>query len=460
MLVFSTAVFISERSKAFLLLRLVRGGRTSWGRVELVLPRREAIAATHVRPRKGRTWLERKGMGRGPCDRARCAAREAAGGALKTTFPCTTQRRYVAAAEVDTGRGAGLSHRGRPGRILAKAMDLRVLIAGDGRHAWHEEAWVRALRDMGHEVRLFAFSEFFGSVLGRIQNRLLLGPRIGESNRALLRLAHEFQPDVFLAYRALHLLPRTLAALREGLPNARLVSYQNDNIFGALKGKSYWRLFRRALPLFDLHLVYRSQDVARFLDSGAKRAQVLRSFYLPWLHRRISPLELRGPSVDIGFYGHSEPDHRLDQLDYLMRHLPAQYEIRGTDWARWSRGRAWAGMNTTPLHLEDYVQAINRTRLCLCFLSSWNQDSYTRRCFEIPACGSLLLSQRTDDLLTLYEEDKEAVFFSSAEELVDKAGFYLRHPTARDEIAGMGQRRCIVSGYDIHSRMKEWLALL
>jgi hypothetical protein len=238
------------------------------------------------------------------------------------------------------------------------------------------------------------------------------------------------------------------------------VSYQNDNIFGALKDKSYWRLFRRALPLFDLHLVYRSQDVVRFLDSGARRASLLRDSYVPWLDRRVLPSALRGPPVDIGFYGHCEPDQRLDQISHLMRQLPAQYEIRGSDWARWSRGRPWAGMDTTPVHLEDYVQAINRTRLCLCFLSSWNEDSYTRRCFEIPACGSLLLSQRTDDLLTLYREDKEAVFFSSAEELVDKAGFYLRHPDLRDEVARGGERRCLTSGYDIHSRMREWLALL
>jgi spore maturation protein CgeB len=52
------------------------------------------------------------------------------------------------------------------------------------------------------------------------------------------------------------------------------------------------------------------------------------------------------------------------------------------------------------------------------------------------------------------------VFFSSAEELVDKASFYLRHPDLRDEVARGGERRGLTSGYDIHSRMREWLALL
>jgi len=63
-------------------------------------------------------------------------------------------------------------------------------------------------------------------------------------------------------------------------------------------------------------------------------------------------------------------------------------------------------------------------------------------------------------MTSLYEEDKEAVFYRSSEELVDKVRFWLRHEDARRRVAEAGWRRCASSGYDIYSRMREWLKQL
>ncbi|WGU68927.1 glycosyltransferase [Capnocytophaga canimorsus] len=45
------------------------------------------------------------------------------------------------------------------------------------------------------------------------------------------------------------------------------------------------------------------------------------------------------------------------------------------------------------------------------FLSKLNNDQYTRRCFEIPACGTMMLSERTPTLQEFYTENEEIVFF-------------------------------------------------
>jgi spore maturation protein CgeB len=71
-----------------------------------------------------------------------------------------------------------------------------------------------------------------------------------------------------------------------------------------------------------------------------------------------------------------------------------------------------------------------------------------------------MLSQRTETMRSLYTEDKEAIYYDSAEELVDKARFYLANDTEREKIAKAGHKRCIESGYDIYSRMREWLAVV
>ena len=98
--------------------------------------------------------------------------------------------------------------------------------------------------------------------------------------------------------------------------------------------------------------------------------------------------------------------------------------------------------------------------MCLCFLSKLNRDTYTRRCFEIPACGKLLLSERTEDLMKMFTEDEEAVFFSTPEELVEKALWLSQHPEDVERIARAGMQRVHLDGHSVKDRMKEFVTVL
>jgi len=90
-------------------------------------------------------------------------------------------------------------------------------------------------------------------------------------------------------------------------------------------------------------------------------------------------------------------------------------------------------------------------------MSKLNKDTSTTRCLEIPACGALLLSERTNELKDeLYEEGKEAVYFSDKKELVQKVKMLLNQPEKREAIARSGHNRCLSSGYDVVSRMRVW----
>jgi len=334
---------------------------------------------------------------------------------------------------------------------------VRILIAGAFHDAWQEEAWARALRELGHEVSELRLAPRPGSLSERVQNRLVTGPMIARLNRALLEFAEERAPEVIVCYRALLVTPATVAELRK---RARMVCYQNDNVFGPLAGKAYWRLFKAAIPEYQLHLVYRDDDLARYQRSGARSVYLLRSHYLPWLHRPLPREALSGWECDLGFFGHCEPDDRLEQLDALMRAVPARYGLRGSSWQKYARGRAWQGLETQEVSGEEYARALCGARIALGFLSTLNADRYTRRVFEIPACGSLLLAPRTDVLRALYREDREAVFYGSTAELIERARHLLAHEGERAAIAGAGHARALQSGYDVHSRMREWLSAL
>lgn len=338
---------------------------------------------------------------------------------------------------------------------------MKILLAGYFSTFWHEEAWMQALTELGHQVTPFRMSPYFaGNIFGRLQNRFLFGPSVNKLNTDLLESARQVMPDVVMCYRALPVKPETVEQLvQEGRATNRVVaSYNNDNAFGELASKAYWRLYKRAVPYFDLHLAYRDADVTHLGKSSS--TYVLHPHNLPWLHRVLPESEIVGWNSDICFLGHYEPDRRKSELDALMRAVPATYSLHGSLWGNNSRHMAWHDMDTRELQGEDYVRALNGAKIALVFFSTWNADTFTRRVFEIPACGTMMLSQRTDTMLGLYAEDKEAVYYDSIDELIDKARFYLKNDAIRRRIAQAGLKRCQTSGYDIYSRMKEWIKLI
>tara|TARA_Y100000310_G_C20697921_1_gene827081 strand:- start:1630 stop:2595 length:966 start_codon:yes stop_codon:yes gene_type:complete len=101
---------------------------------------------------------------------------------------------------------------------------------------------------------------------------------------------------------------------------------------------------------------------------------------------------------------------------------------------------------------KRFIRTVLESRVCLgfCGLSGYpfecNEMKQLRlRDFEVPALGSFYLTERQPFITTLFEEDKEMVFYSSLEEFTDKAIFYSRYKNrkARLEIARSGQNKCL-----------------
>jgi spore maturation protein CgeB len=81
------------------------------------------------------------------------------------------------------------------------------------------------------------------------------------------------------------------------------------------------------------------------------------------------------------------------------------------------------------------------SKLALCSLSRWNRNESTGRSFEIPAIGTGLLAEYTEEHQYLYGDGVGAALFRDRQELVEKARYYLSHTAERQTLAANGHRR-------------------
>lgn len=327
---------------------------------------------------------------------------------------------------------------------------MRILYAG--RLSPNDSAEYRlwALRRQGIEVVSLNSLDYVpqNQFLRKIEFRVCAGPGVERLNRDLLRIAEEFRPDVVWADKLLSMKPSTLMKLRR--MGILTVSYMIDNFFGPRRDPG-WRLYAKNIPLYDLHITQRDVNVRDYLHHGARNVLKIQTAYEPTLH--FAPVEGWSDAQrdrGVSFLG-TPYDDRADVLARLseVEGLPVVISGNARQWRRALSPAAFQNLyREGELYLDRYREAIWRSRINLSFLTHSNQDEFVHKSFEITACGGFLLAERTQGHMDRFVEDKEAVFFSSYEELVQKIHLYLNNEPERARIAAAGHQRCISSGYD------------
>lgn len=335
----------------------------------------------------------------------------------------------------------------------------------------------RALERLGHQVigvnTVLPWRE--AKWLQRqIQRRLNCGSVVDGINEAVLSTARQLRPDLVWADKQEFLRLETIQKLRS--LGARLVHFTPDPYF-TLSWKRT-ALMDEAMGAFDV-LVY-CKSYERDAYEALDRATVYMPLgYCDETHRPLASADGHW-QCDLGFLGGWEP--RREQFLAPLSEAKQDLKIWGGYWdflrdGRWTLRRriimkqlaggapfrihrnrqladCWQG---DEVYGDDYARALSSSKIGLGFLRKVCADQHTTRTFEIPACGSMLLADRTDEHREFFEEGKEADYFDSAEELADKAAFYASNEEVRAKLAAAGLQRCHDGRYAYIHRMKDVL---
>ncbi len=317
----------------------------------------------------------------------------------------------------------------------------------------------RTLRRLGHEV--LAVDELpapWSRVALTLPYRAFHrfgGPHdLAGVNRQMRAVDAGFAPHLVWIEKGLAVEAATLRALRERWPRTVMLNYSGDDMFNPRNQSRRWRA---GLRLYDLHVTTKRHNVPELWDAGARDVFHVDKAFDPLAHRPmpVTPEVRARLGGDVGFVGWPEAKRAASMLHLARRGVPVRI------WGPWGRLR-WSHPNLRvegrPLWSDDYASALSAFRINLCFLRKVNRDRHTTRSVEIPACGGFMLAERTEEHRALFEEDREAVYFSSDDELLEKVRWYLAHEDERARIAEAGRRRCWTGGYTYERRLEDVLA--
>lgn len=270
-------------------------------------------------------------------------------------------------------------------------------------------------------------------------------PDIDKANRQIIAHLEKNQYDIVWIDKGITINRSTLIKIKEIQPNAVIVSYSPDNM--ALRHNQSQN-YLECMDLYDLHFTTKSYILDGLKDLGAKEVVFVNKSYEESFHypRKITKDDVQRLGEDVGFVGAWEKE-RMDSILYLTRN-GIKVRVFGTkEWQQCKNDNPNLRIEDHGLYDEDYAKSFRCFKISLCFLRKMNKDQQTSRTMEIPACGGFMLAERTKEHMALFDEGKEAEFFSNDEELLQKCRYYLEHDEEREIIAKAGTLRCRKSGY-------------
>ena len=249
------------------------------------------------------------------------------------------------------------------------------------------------------------------------------------------------QPELIWIDQGPFLGRRLLRALRRLGPP--IVNYTIDNPFSQVHFRRF-RRYRSAIREVDLLAVVRVSNVEQARAAGARNVVRVWQAADEVAHypRRLTQAERSAYASEVAFVGTWLPERGPFMAALVERGVPLS--IWGD---RWHRAREWRQLRPywrgPGLGDDAYAAAIQGAKVCLGLVSQAVGDLHTTRSLEIPSLGGLLCAKRTPEHLALYEEHRDACFWSDVDECAAICFRLIQDEAARARIAASGRERAL-----------------
>lgn len=294
------------------------------------------------------------------------------------------------------------------------------------------------------DIPLKKTHRFFRSVGWKFK----IGPFIKNINNYILSIIdHKWDYDLVWVDKGVFVNPEIVKKLKQH--SKKLVHFTPDPAFTYHQSK----LFYRALPYYDHCITTKSFEAVAYKAMGAKDLIFCTQGFKPEVHRPYHAFE---DKKGIVFIGHREKDR-----EFILAQLLKKYRVTlaGIGWERFAykyRNEKNLFYKGNGIFGEEYARALSEALISLGLLSRIIPEMHTTRTFEIPACGTALVTEGNQETHKIFSEN-EAIFYHNHKELFQKIDQLYDNKPELQKITIQGMNKVRNGGYDYKSILENVL---
>ncbi len=293
--------------------------------------------------------------------------------------------------------------------------------------------------DKGHRIsRSFTFRNKRGPLIRRINKYI--------SNEIYNQQIEHY--DLIWIDKAVFITSATTKLLKE--KTSCLVHFTPDPAFTFHQSHH----FRASLSLYNFAITTKAFELEHFKQYITEK-QVLYTTqgFDKNLHQTLTTSKIK--EEGLLFIGHCEKN-RIKTIQLLID-SQIKVSIAGIKWEGFikkNKNNPYLNYLGKGVYGQEYVNLLGAYQFSWGALSKWIPELHTTRTFEIPACGTALITERNKETTAFFNED-EAIFYNTTEEMINKIKYYQNHPNELKNLAQNGMKRVHNDGRDYESILRE-----
>lgn len=314
---------------------------------------------------------------------------------------------------------------------------------------------------MGHQILEIDAEDYvpwrWNGFATRVFRRLFLKALVDDYNRDVLKQATSSAFDFILVFKGMYLKAETLRVLRSfGKP---LYNFYPDVSF-----TDHGSFIPSALRYYDCVFTTKSfHGPKETQDFKIKGMLHVRHGFDPEVHRpvRLSSAQMERYGCDVSFVGCWSPEKERLISYILTGRKNLKVIVYGIGWKYASTKFQKALGNNLRLGVfgDELAIVYNASKINLGLLSKavgdpTMSDQTTVRTFQIPAAGSFMLHEDTQEARSYFQPEKEIMLFNGESDLLLKLDVALSNKILRENIKINGYKRCIKEPYDYSGAAK------
>jgi spore maturation protein CgeB len=199
------------------------------------------------------------------------------------------------------------------------------------------------------------------------------------------------------------------------------------------------RFFKRTVSKFDFCITTKSFELELYRSNGCKNVIFCTQGFDPLIHKPYFSFDNK--IFDVCFIGHFEKERARIIQQLLLNNKSVA--LAGIKWEQFvKRNKKNSNLHYYGHHVSgsEYSKLISQSKIGLGLLSRWIPEKHTTRTFEIPACGTALLTEKNSETESFFNSE-EVIFYNSESEICSIIADLLDNPLKLRDITLAGNKK-------------------